>query len=61
MQTTKQTLAEVLSYVLSSEEAHFEEYLDAYGEDSEVVKNHIYNKARTLWVDFELDFLGGEK
>ena len=52
----KETLALVLNYILNSEEAHYEGYLDVYGPDSEHCKNHIYSLARSLWVEFEMDF-----
>jgi len=61
---SKQTLekiAEILSYVMDSEESHFEEILDACGRESAQVQNHIYQKTRALWCELELDHLGAKK
>lgn len=55
-QIHKSTIAEVLTYILSSEEWHFEETLDSFGEDHPATQNHIYNKARALWAELEMDF-----
>ena len=40
-------LSKILMYVLTSEEKHFEES----GEPDD----HIYNLARSAWVEFEMD------
>jgi hypothetical protein len=48
-------LHQVIAYVLEAEAGHYEETAEAYGEDSEAAKNHIYAKAREIWAAFELD------
>lgn len=48
-------LHQVISYVLEAEAGHYEETAEAYGEESEAAKNHIYAKAREVWEAFELD------
>lgn len=48
-------LHQVIAYVLEAEAGHYEETAEAYGEDSEAAKNHIYTKAREIWAAFELD------
>lgn len=55
-QIYKSTIAEILSSVMSFEEAHFEETLDAFGPDSPAVQNHLYTKCRDLWAELELDY-----
>jgi hypothetical protein len=50
--TQKQLLSKILNYVMLMEESHYEE--------SGCNENHIYNLARTLWLEFELDFQEAE-
>jgi hypothetical protein len=56
----KKDFAEVIHHVLQQQEADFEATIEAYGEDSEAAKAHIYSKARQLWIDFELDAVSFE-
>jgi hypothetical protein len=50
----KELLAAILQYIISTEEAHYEETVETYGADG--AEEHIYNLARTAWVVFEIDF-----
>jgi hypothetical protein len=52
---TKEALARVLNYVLLNEESSYEETTEEYGIDSHQAYCHVYNIARTLWQEFELD------
>jgi hypothetical protein len=52
----KEKLARVLSYILSTEEEDFEDICREYGVESEEALNHVYNLARDLWVEYEIDF-----
>jgi hypothetical protein len=58
--TDKKDFAEVIHHVLQQNQAHFEETAEAYGEESEAATNHVYAKARKLWLDFELDAVSFE-
>jgi len=53
---TKEALARVFYYVLLNEESSYEETIEEFGVDSHESYGHIYNIARTLWQEFELDF-----
>ena len=52
---TKEMVAAVLQYIFDSEETHYEETVEEYGLDSEQATGHIYNLARTLWVELGID------
>jgi hypothetical protein len=52
----KDKLARVLSYILSTEEEDFENTCHEYGRESEEAINHVYNLARDVWVENEIDF-----
>jgi hypothetical protein len=51
--TQKQLVAQILSYIFETEERHFEE--------CGCPDEHIYNLARTAWVECELDIQGEGK
>lgn len=54
-QPTKYQLAELLNYVLVTEESDFEETLAEYGAGSDEAEHHIYSLARNLWTELQMD------
>ena len=54
-ESLKDALATVLIDVMNSHESGFEVIQDKYGIESTEANNHIYNVARNLWAEFELD------
>jgi hypothetical protein len=56
-QDIKNALATVLNDVMNNHESSFEVVQDIYGIDSIEANNHIYNLARNLWTEFEIDLI----
>lgn len=54
-ESTKDALATVLTDILNNHESSFEAIQDYFGIESTEANNHIYNLARNLWSEFELD------
>ena len=54
-ESLKDALATVLIDVMNNHESSFEAIQDYFGIESTEADNHIYNVARNLWVEFELD------
>lgn len=54
----KQALATILVDVMNNHESGFEKIQDHFGIESVEADNHIYNLARNLWCEFELELLG---
>ena len=57
----KGMIAEVINYVLETEEESYEECLRDVGSNHALVADHIYNVARNLWAELELDHTGGNQ
>lgn len=55
MNSKKEALAELLNYIFEAEESNYEEILDEHGIGSDQANSHIYNLARNLWAEFEID------
>jgi acyl carrier protein len=53
----KEALATILNDVINSHEFDYEQILDKYGIDSIEANQHIYNLARNLWAEFEIDLI----
>jgi hypothetical protein len=53
----KEALAIILNDVLDAHESDYEQILDKYGIDSIEANQHIYNLARNLWAEFEIDLI----
>ena len=51
----KYEVARVLNHILLNEEEHYEYTIHEFGQDSDFVRDHIYNVARNLWAELELD------
>lgn len=51
----KDALATILIDVMNNHESSFEAIQDYFGIESTEANNHIYNVARNLWAEFELD------
>lgn len=51
----KYEIARVLNYVMFAEERSFEDIQREHGEASDEARDHIYNVARNLWVELDLD------
>ena len=56
-QDIKESLAIILNDVMNNHESGFEKIQDRYGIDSIEANNHIYNLARNLWTEFEIDLM----
>ena len=56
-QDIKESLATILNDVMNNHESNFELVQDIYGIDSIEANNHIYNLARNLWTEFEIDLM----
>jgi len=56
-QDIKNALATVLNDVMNNHESSFEKIQDRYGIDSIEANQHIYNLARNLWAEFEIDLM----
>jgi hypothetical protein len=56
-ESLKDSLAMVLIDVMNNHESSFEVVQDRYGIDSIEANNHIYNLARNLWTEFEIDLM----
>jgi hypothetical protein len=56
-QDIKEALATILNDVMNNHESGFEKIQDRFGIDSIEVNNHIYNLARNLWTEFEIDLM----
>lgn len=56
-QDIKESLATILSDVMDAHESDYENILNEYGIDSIEANNHIYNLARNLWTEFEIDLM----
>ena len=56
-QDIKESLATILNDVMNKHESGFEKIQDKYGIDSIEANNHIYNLARNLWTEFEIDLM----
>ena len=54
-ESLKDALAIVLTDVMNNHESSFEAIQDYFGIESTEANNHIYNVARNLWTEFELD------
>ena len=54
-ESLKDALATILTDIMHNHESDFEMVLDEYGVESIEADNHIYNLARILWCEFELD------
>lgn len=54
-ESLKDALATVLMDVMNNHESGFEVIQDKHGIESIEANNHIYNIARNLWTEFELD------
>ena len=54
-ESLKDALATVLIDVMNNHESSFEAIQDYFGIESTEADNHIYNIARNLWAEFELD------
>lgn len=48
-----QNLLDVIEYVLDRESHYRDQYIDAFGEDSDIVRNHIATKALRILADLE--------
>lgn len=48
-----QDLLDVIEYVLDRENHHRDQYVDAFGENSDIVQNHIATKALRILADLE--------
>lgn len=51
----KYEIARVLNHILLNEEEHYEYTVHEFGKYSNESIDHIYNVARNLWVELELD------
>jgi acyl carrier protein len=56
-QDIKESLATILNDVMNKHESDYENILNEYGIDSVEAINHIYNLARNLWTEFEIDLM----
>lgn len=54
-ESLKDALASVIIDVMNNHESSFEAIQDYFGIESTEANNHIYNVARNLWAEFELD------
>ena len=54
-ESLKDALATVLIDVMNNHESSFEAIQDHFGIESTEANNHIYNVARNLWTEFEMD------
>ena len=51
----RRQLREVLSYVMDSEGKSFDIAVAEHGEDSEILDNHVFSIATSLYIDFGFD------
>jgi hypothetical protein len=56
-QDIREALATILNDVMNNHESGFEKIQDRFGIDSIEANNHIYNLARNLWTEFEIDLM----
>jgi len=56
-QDIRESLATILNDVMNNHESSFEVVQDRYGIDSIEANNHIYNLARNLWTEFEINLM----
>lgn len=56
-ESLKDALATILIDVMNNHESSFEAIQDYFGVESIEANNHIYNVARNLWTEFEIDLM----
>jgi len=56
-QDIREALATILNDVMNNHESEFEKIQDRFGIDSIEANQHIYNLARNLWAEFEIDLM----
>ncbi len=56
-ESLKDALASVIIDVMNNHESSFEAIQDYFGIESIEANQHIYNLARNLWTEFEIDLM----
>ena len=53
----KESLATILNDLMNNHESDFEKIQDRFGIESIEANQHIYNLARNLWTEFQIDLM----